>query len=251
MWRASKAPLLGLHRSIGPCKSASALHTHHLRHLMDKAVAGCTRQSFQQSCSGPCSTSYTHPVSLHRLRWGSASARQHAVPPRGSAAGVEADGCNLAGNTAHHGRSSAAVSTPRAQPSAVRSPVSTRVATPMAPTEAVRESEGDQPPDAEQPAPFERMADDADSAYADLAGIVPTDALYDVLDLRKELAHFLREADKPLSAGLSGLQEIASTANWALPVSAVHDSGSKPALHRPWLSCPCTSITLSPPSSGL
>ena len=72
---------------------------------------------------------------------------------------------------------------------------------------------------AEQPAPFERMADDADSAYSGLAGIVSADALYDVLDLRKELASFLREADKPLSAGLSGLQEIATSANWALPVS--------------------------------
>ena len=89
----------------------------------------------------------------------------------------------------------------------------------MAPTEAAREAEDDQPIDAEQPAPFERMADDADSAYSGLAGIVSADALYDVLDLRKELANFLREADKPLSAGLSGLQEIATSANWALPVS--------------------------------
>ena len=36
--------------------------------------------------------------------------------------------------------------------------------------------------------------------------------------MRAELTAFLREADRPLSAGLAGLDEIASTANWALPV---------------------------------
>ena len=201
---------------------------------MDRTVTGFSRQSHQQSCSGPCSTSYALPILSHRLLWGSATRQRPDAQLRASAAGAEPGVCRLPGITAlSQSRSSIAHSALRHQPLPLsRSPVSTRVATPLAPTEAVQSSEEDEPPAVEQPAPFERMTDDADSAYADLAGIVSTDALYDVLDLRKELAKFLQEADKPLTAGLAGLQEIASSANWSLPVCLSTDL--------------CTSIHLQP-----